>query len=221
MSDIATKLTTIAENQQKVYDAGHEKGVTDGKQAEYDIMWDQLQAKGAAMNYFWMFAYGRFSNATYNPKYDIRCSEATVAGQNVFYSSDITDTKVAIYANKINITGMFYWWRDGVTIRKLVVHESTTYNSAFTDCISLVNLTMEGTIGQSGFDVRSSTKLSKASIESVISVLSATTSGLYITFSKVAVDKAFETSEGAADGSTSDEWTALIATKPNWTINLA
>ncbi len=64
------------------------------------------------------------------------------------------------------------------------------------------------------------TKLSKASLTSIINGLSAETSGLTVTLSKTAVNKAFETSEGANDGSTSAEWLALIATKPNWNISL-
>lgn len=63
-------------------------------------------------------------------------------------------------------------------------------------------------------------KQSKESLASVISALSSTTTGLAVTLRLAAVNTAFETTAGAADGSTSDEWTALIATKPNWTINL-
>ena len=63
--------------------------------------------------------------------------------------------------------------------------------------------------------------LSKDSIISIINALSTATSDLPITLSITAVNNAFETSPGAADGSTSEEWTALIATKPNWTISLA
>lgn len=65
------------------------------------------------------------------------------------------------------------------------------------------------------------TKLSKNSILSLIPCLSDEITGKTLTLSKTAVDTAFETSEGAADGSTSTEWLELIATKPNWTISLA
>ena len=54
-----------------------------------------------------------------------------------------------------------------------------------------------------------------------MAALSTTTTGLTVTFSKTAVDKAFETAEGANDGSTSPEWLALVATRPNWGIGLA
>ena len=109
------------------------------------------------------------------------------------------------------------------TIRKLILKAdgSQTFNNTFTGCANLENIEIEGTIGQNGFDIHWSTKLSKASITSIINALSTTTSGLTITLSKTAVNSAFETSEGASDGSTSDEWLALIATKQNWTISLA
>ena len=41
-----------------------------------------------------------------------------------------------------------------------------------------------------------------------------------VTFSQTAVNKAFETNEGANDGSTSTAWRELIATRPNWTFAL-
>ena len=64
-------------------------------------------------------------------------------------------------------------------------------------------------------------KLSKDSIQSIMSCLSDDATGKNLTIPLAAVNKAFETSSGAADGSTSTEWAELIATKPNWTISLA
>jgi hypothetical protein len=63
-------------------------------------------------------------------------------------------------------------------------------------------------------------KLSKASIKSIMDVLSSTTSGLTITLSGAAVDKAFETAEGANDGRESSEWITLSTAK-NWYVTLA
>lgn len=63
-------------------------------------------------------------------------------------------------------------------------------------------------------------KLTKASFKSIIAGLADDVSGQTVELSKTAVNNAFETSEGAADGSSSAEWAALIATKPNWTIAL-
>ena len=107
-----------------------------------------------------------------------------------------------------------------VTIK---VSEKCVFDNTFTYCSSLISLIfMEGSvIGQKGLDLQRSTKLSKASFYSIINALSNTTSGLSIVLSLDAVNKAFETSEGANDGSTSPEWLALRATKENWGINYA
>lgn len=88
----------------------------------------------------------------------------------------------------------------------------------FDYCRTLTNLTIEGTIGQNGFNA-SWAPLSKASLTSVVNALSSTTTGLTVTVRASAVKKAFETSEGANDGMSSEEWLTLVATKPNWTIN--
>lgn len=105
------------------------------------------------------------------------------------------------------------------TIDKFCVNEMWSYSNTFYYCFALENLTMEGIIGQNGFNV-SWSPLSKASLTSIVNALSATTTGLTVTLRLDAVNKAFETSEGAMDGSTSDEWLALAATKSNWTISL-
>jgi hypothetical protein len=70
-------------------------------------------------------------------------------------------------------------------------------------------------------DHKSCTKLTKASITSAINGLNDSVTGKTVSFRLVAVNKAFETSEGANDGSTSAEWQSLVGTKPNWTISLA
>ena len=98
------------------------------------------------------------------------------------------------------------------TIAKLRVDENTAYINMFNT--ALVNLTVEGIIGQNGFDIRACTKLSKASIISIINALSLTTSGLTVTLSRTAVTSAF-------GSTTNEEWLDLVATRTNWTISLA
>ena len=100
------------------------------------------------------------------------------------------------------------------TIDELIVSEKNVFSGAFLNCNELVNLTISGVIGQNGLDLKASTKLSKASIESVVNALSTTKTGLTVTLSATAVNNAFE------GGSAGSEWLNLIATKPNWTISL-
>lgn len=58
---IVDKLTTIAENEQKVFDAG--------KQAEYDAFWDVYQNKGNYVNTQYMFSGEGWTPANFKPKY--------------------------------------------------------------------------------------------------------------------------------------------------------
>jgi hypothetical protein len=107
-----------------------------------------------------------------------------------------------------------------VSIEKWII--SSKGNQVFTDtfggCTSLKNIVIEGVIGNSISFYAS--PLSKESITSVVNALSTTATGKTLTLKKSAVTKAFETSDGAADGSTSNEWTTFLGTKTNWTISL-
>jgi hypothetical protein len=112
----------------------------------------------------------------------------------------------------------------GATVKLMfyVPNPACSWTSGFAYAYLLTELILlDGTkIGVNGFNVQWSNNLSHDSIVSIINALSTTTSGLTVTLSKTAVNKAFETSDGANDGSTSTEWTTLIATKSNWTISL-
>lgn len=77
---IAEKLLTVAENEQKVYEAG--------KQAEYDRFWDDFQKNGTRTNYWYGFSGYGWTQETLNPKYKITFNE---------------DSTITQYA-----TGMFY-----------------------------------------------------------------------------------------------------------------
>lgn len=96
----------------------------------------------------------------------------------------------------------------------------TLGSNTFRNLKALEEIRFEGVIGKAGIDLQHSTKLSHDSIVSIVNALSTTTSGLSITLSKTAVNTAFATTTGGTDGSTSAEWTALVATRANWTISL-
>jgi len=275
---IADKLGTIADNQQKVYDAGkdagydegyslgnkdgytqgqnsgystgYEAGTKNGLPATWDSFWDAFQMNGARVNYELAFSNG-WTKDTFKPKYNIK---PTGSSQKTFAKSKIAgdlvkileDCKVELDTSMctnltmfftatqftrigiINLTksittyGIFASWEPSYleTIDKLIVSPTNVFDTTFRGCTALKNLTIEGTIAQNGFNMQWSTLLSEASIKSIINALSDTTSGLTITLSKAAVDKAFETSPQASDGSQSAEWTALEGTKTNWTISL-
>lgn len=89
----------------------------------------------------------------------------------------------------------------------------------FNYCQALKEVRFKGVV-KVDLQLKESEKLSKTSIESIISCLLPDASGKTLTLSKVAVDAVFETSEGADDGSSSAEWLALVAAHSNWTISL-
>lgn len=139
-------------------------------------------------------------------------SECTMA-QGMF-SNAFSITRLGILDfRKVTYGGSWFINMNGlITIDKLLISENTISAGAgaFEACSKLVNLTIEGVINKNGYNLKWSTKLSKASIESIFNALSTTTSGLTLTLSKAAKEAAF----------TTDEWEALIATRKNWTISL-
>lgn len=108
-----------------------------------------------------------------------------------------------------------------VTIDILKIHPggSASFSSTFSGCNELQNITVDGLIAKD-ISFKDCTKLTKASHINIMEHFS-TTATFTATFSKEAVDNAFETAEGAADGSTSAEWQALVNARPNVTVTLA
>ena len=221
------------------YDDGYEAG----KEAEWNAFWDSLQQNGKRTDY--SYAFVNWRKDIFTPKYDIsgtdlsqafrfygvyvpeehfdlaekleRCgvtldtSKAT-AMTYMFYSSSVTRSPKIDCASCGTLTNTFNYAPNLVTIDCLKLRDDGTnaFSGTFTYAAKLVNLTIEGVIGKSGLDLQWSTNLSRASIESIINALSTTTSSLTVTLSKTARTNAF----------TDDEWSTLIATKPNWTISL-
>lgn len=207
---MAEKLTTIAENEQRVYDAG--------KQAERDAFWSVYQPS-SRRSYLYAFAGEGWNDRTYHPIGDLI---VTHNAQNMYSYSGITDTKVTINASSSSLTNFYHVFANATklrTIRLLKVSPITTLHNAFTACTALESITIQGTIGKAANFKWC--PLTKESILNVIEALSDTTSGLTVTFNTSAVNTAFETVNGVADGSQSAEWKALVDSKPNWTFALA
>lgn len=233
---ISEKLTAVAENQQEVYKAG--------QKSEYDRFWDEYQQNGSRRNYDYAFKGTGWTNETFKPKYPIIAANTAAymfdhcgltdydfveKGITLDLSGATSITYIFRYCTGIKRVGVIdatgckdinrmLYGSSIMTVDKLVVKETTLYDNAFSEANYLENITIEGCVGNTiSFQ---GSPLSKSSIESVISALSSTTTGQTVTFQKAAVDTAFETAEGLADGSTSDAWLELVATKENWTISL-
>lgn len=84
---IADKLATIAENEQKVYEAG--------KQAEYDKFWDNYQSNGKRTDYGYSFYGDCWNINTFKPKYDIKSTNFT---QMFPYFNNLSETQIDLVA---------------------------------------------------------------------------------------------------------------------------
>lgn len=202
-----------------------------GKQSERDIFWNDFQMNGKRTNYAYAFRglgdnllAGGWNDNSYNPKYPIICGETV--GQNAsrgvnmfYYNTAITDTKVDIIMNDTALTNAFYRCYKLKTIRKLILnYNQVTFSQTFDGCSILENITIEGNIAANiSF---ADCPLTKESILSILNALSTASSNRTLTLKLTAVNKAFETSENANDGSSSTEWISLEESKPNWTISL-
>lgn len=214
----------------------------------YDTFWDAYQEDGTRKNYEFAFARNGWNDITFFPKYDIKTQGAYTV-TSMFQSCYVTD--IAQRLEKAGVTldtsGAGYFiqtfqssrskrWptismenatsaqrsfstAECETIDLLIANENCVWSNTFNSTNKLKNITFDGAIGNT-IDIHWS-PLTRQSIESLLSHLSNGSTEKTATISLTAVNNAFETSEGAADGSTSEEWAALIATKPNWTISLA
>lgn len=162
---IADKLTTIAENEQKVFEAGRTQ--------EWSDFWDEMQLNGTRDDYRYRFR--GWADEMYKPKYDIKATNLAYA----FYESSITEIERGInvsYASNGSPTGLYYAFYyakkllrtpdlSGVAQTNIqnicntceslqsfggvTVDKSCVYNSAFNKCYALTDVNINGTIGAS------------------------------------------------------------------------
>jgi hypothetical protein len=157
---IAEKLQLIAENEQKVFNAG--------KQAEHDAFWDAFQQNGERNNYGYAFYTIAWTDEIYNPKYDFVVKLANM----MFGSSQITNIKKTLDVSGyyINQQGLFSNCTKLVTIPKIIVAEDNYYTNWFAGCTALENITFEGTIAND-ISFADSKNLSLESLRSIIDAL--------------------------------------------------
>lgn len=234
----AGEVVGIAAGRQEEYDAFWDAFQQNGERINYCFAFSQpgawtedtykpkydIRPSGSGDRIFSMYMNSLLTDIYAGGTIDVDFSGVTGSCGQVFYGSKIRYLKTVDFSNVPSLTNVFNYCSDLVTIEKLVLNEAGTQtftNTVFGYMTALENITIEGKIGRNNVDFKRSPKLTKASITSIIHALSTTTSGLTVTLSLTAVNNAFETSKGAADGSTSAEWTALAATRSNWTISLA
>lgn len=227
---------------------GYERGKQDGAR-EWQENYQKEGRNNKAGYYICAYAGWGWTNETFNPVWDIIPTNASnmfnyshitanisklceekgvrldfskcVGFQNCFVNASITGVDTVDTRSCNDLSTIFYVASAMEEINDLILKEDgsqTFARTSFLNTKKLVTLKITGTIGKSVTFEHS--PLNKESITNVINALFSTATGQTLTLNLAAVNKAFETSEGAADGSTSDEWKALVATKTNWTISL-
>lgn len=127
-----------------------------------------------------------------------------------FFGNSVTDYRSAFLNNE----SIEYICIDLTSVNNL-------YTNAFQNCFELKHMDIAGgTIESNGFSVKWSTQMDKESLEGIVNSAS-TEKSISITLSLTAVKREFETSAGANDGNTSQEWKDLVATRPTVTFALA
>lgn len=190
MSTIAEKLTTIAENEQKVYD----KGADDGKRK----YWKCFTVNGTRTDYKYAFMNTDFSGETipsdlFRPTETSNFAFQYYQGKSLPLGldfsgvpigqtlSDSTTYRLFYYAefleevydiklpNQRAYQSMFENCTSLKKVEKLVVYSIATFGKTFKNCNSLVDIIFDGVIGRSiNFQY---SPLSIASMKNIISCL--------------------------------------------------
>ena len=189
--NIADKLQTIAENEQKVYDAG--------KKAEYDKFWD-IVLRGNISKYH--FAGKAWTSTTFNPpsgeyyvenaqglfcecaitdlaeifeknEFSLDFSNCSIFGTCFYFCRSLTHLPVLDLRKIEEATNMFAYSSKLHTIDGLIFSEDGLKggtNQMFYNCTALENITISGKI-KANISFSSCTKLTHASLMSIINAL--------------------------------------------------
>lgn len=185
----------------------YEKGIAD----ERTRFWEIYQKSGSRDSYANAFFGVGWTDETYNPIYEIKPKNASNGLSSTFCYSKMTDTIVDINASYVPTLNSTFRNSSIKIIRKLIVKSTTAYTNTFVGCADLENITFSFAnldifnkyIGND-ISFADCVVLSKESITHIQNLTY--NSEITVTFSLAAVNKAFETSSGANDGSTSEEW---------------
>ena len=186
-----------------------------GKPIYYDEFWDIYQDNGNRTNYSnGFFSISRFINVPskdptglFTPKYQIN----PVNAPYIFSNCKFTDLNgiTVDFSNCIDARRAFLDCTNLVALPPLNLSKCRKALKMFKNAPNIETVTFIGPF-LCDIDLSEQTKLNKTSITSFVKALPDDVTDKSFKLSKTAIDNAFETSEGAANGSTSEEWTSLL-----------
>lgn len=165
---ISDKLTTVAENQVKIFDAGYSRG----KREQDETIWNCITNYGKREKFPYTFSYTDFSGYRFIKPISPSGKSSSAANMFKFYTGirlpenldlsniSITSTHADMFfeakiveMNDIKIPAlnsyhnMFLRCTSLKTIKTLRVHTKTTFFQTFYGCSALEQIRFEGTIG--------------------------------------------------------------------------
>ncbi len=173
-------------------------------------------------DFAWAFSYCGYANATVAQPIDLvarlnECgvvldfSRVTTLNYAFYQNYDILKMPALNLSSCTNNNNFCYYLPNAIEIGKVTGNVSATWTNAFRHTEALQHITFEpGTVGKS-ISFQHSSKLTPASIESIIRGLSTSASGQTCTINGTAVNN-YISSEGR------DTWLSLIAERSNWSI---
>ena len=214
---LAEKYTTLTtEKIPAVYEAG--------KQDERKEFWEQFYKVSS-----WAYSfYGkRWNDDIYTPPDTIKPAAGTSVAA-MYQGSRITNTKVLLDLSGVTSGGYCFYEATSLKTIMGIIFPNTSFSVSnwFTKCSELEDIKVYGEISITGLNFKDCTKLNHNSITcaegtGIMDVLSPTATDMTLTLPLEAINREFETSQGANDGSTSTEWIALKNSKSNWFVELA
>lgn len=191
------------------YNKGHEEGFNHGMDAQKQEWWYKYQTNSdgsARTSYTGAFAGYGWNNDTFTPTQNITAVKAGMmfylsrisgslseilgdktidfsgcaGASQIFSNSQFTALPELNFQKATYMTEIFANCTSLVSVGLFTVNKNTSLNNAFDKCTALENITFGGTIAKS-MNIHWSTKLSTASIKSLLGVLTETVTGVTIT----------------------------------------
>lgn len=189
-----TKTSEYADKVGAVYDAGAKSEYDrfwdayqdSGNRAKYEFGFSQWSAEYIRPKYKIVFSSANDGNQTFSGNKKLKKIEAdyfdfsqkpTGTGNTTgyYYTFSYCTNLEEIEDIGLNPQRNYYYTFNNCyklhTIARLGVDENTAFSYTFTNCHELQNLTIDGTIGQNGFNVSYGTKLTHDSLMSIINAL--------------------------------------------------
>lgn len=216
---VADKLTTVAENMPKVYEAG--------KDTEHKAFWDSFVPNSSIGYAPYRFAGAGWNNENFRPNKNLifrdsvnglfregnitnlkEClnscdvtldlSRATNLNYAFAYGSHKYLPKISVVSARNNIQSTFSGTSSSsylIWIDEVEVAETSTFSKSFDYCKNLEHAIFTGVLATNGLDLHWSTKLDKESLVSIIKCLKPGTESRTVSLSLTAVNNAFTEEE--------------------------